>query len=57
MWGSQILAVELTLSQPGHTDLNDASVKKSLLHQNELYLNKKGLEFIIRYSPSPFLSA
>ena len=41
-----------------HTDLNDAIVsKKSLLHQNELYLNKKGLEFIVRYSSSPFLSA
>ena len=41
-----------------HTDLNDEKVsKKSLLRQNGLHLNKKGLEFIVKYSPSPFLSA
>ena len=41
-----------------HTDLNDEKVsKKLLLRQNGLHLNKKGLEFIVRYSPSPFLSA
>ena len=39
------------------TDLNHAIVsKKSLLRQNGLHLNRKGLEFIIRYSPGPFLS-
>ena len=44
-------------SQPIHTDLNDEKVsKKSLLRQNGLHLNKKGLEFIFKYSPSPFLS-
>ena len=43
---------------PSHTDLNDAIVsKKLLLHQNELYFTKKDLEFIDRYSPSPFLSS
>ena len=41
-----------------HTDLNDEKVsKKSLLRQNGLQINKKGLEFIVKYSPSPFLSA
>ena len=40
-----------------HTDLNDSIMsKKSLLYQNGLHLNIKGLEFIVMYSPSPFLS-
>ena len=40
-----------------HTDLNDEIVsKKSLLRQNGLHLNREGLEIIVRYSPSLFLS-
>ena len=43
---------------PLHTDLNDEIVsKKLLLRHNGLHLNRKGLEIIVRFSPSPFLSA
>ena len=39
---------QANLFPPTHTDLNDAKLsKKSLLHQNELYFNKMGLEFIV----------
>ena len=40
-----------------HTDLDGPRVyKKSSLRQNELQLNRKCLESIVSYSPSPLLS-
>ena len=43
-----------------HTDLHvdgPKVYKKSLLCQNGLYINRKCLRLIVRYFPSPFLSA
>ena len=52
-----ILAIVSSHETIGHLLLTTEVSKKSLLRQNGLYINRKCLRLIVRYSPSRFLSA